>query len=339
VIAGPMCELCASGFFLRPDRTCSKCPEASGYSSTLERLGAALPFAAGIIVTLMILTVILAKLQRMSGEDNARTVWMEVSAQWIHSPTHHCRILAHCLPNRTAAQAMAHSREFCIWLVLSAQFLATATSSIAAGLPDWLFQLLRIVSLFNASPSYTSYEGCDGDYRFQAPLGIFVGAWLLVVAMLVAIYAIHHGVNVVWFAGFIFVTINALYSVIVQQCLKFLDCSASPEGGFIFTGGAASASVKILPDGTMLTEAVFMPYASRPRLASHIPVLCNCGKNLSRVDHSAWQVLVRRASAAGAACCRFSDRRRHRFSFLRSNRLAARFSQCGLRRGRRIRDS
>ncbi len=89
MIAGPMCELCASGFFLRPDRTCSKCPEASGSSSTLERLRAALPFAAGIIVTLMILTVILAKLQRMSGEDNARTLWMEVSARLIHSRAHH----------------------------------------------------------------------------------------------------------------------------------------------------------------------------------------------------------------------------------------------------------
>jgi hypothetical protein len=232
------------------------------------------------------------------------------------------------IPIATAAQAMAQSREFCIWLVLSAQFLATATSSIAAGLPDWLFQLLRIVSFFDASPSYTSYEGCDGEYRFQVPLGIFVGVWLLVVAMLVAIYAIHHGANVVQFAGFIFVTINALYSVIVQQCLKFLDCSPSPEGGFIFTGSAASASVKILPDGTTLTEAVFMPYASRPRLASHIPLLCHCGKNLSCVDHSvAWQVLVRSASAAGAPCCLLSHRRRHRFSFLRSNRLAARFSQ------------
>jgi hypothetical protein len=89
VIAGPMCELCASGFFLRPDRTCSKCPEASGSSSTLERLRAALPFAAGILLTLMILTVILAKLQRMSGEDNARTVWMEVSAHLIHARAHH----------------------------------------------------------------------------------------------------------------------------------------------------------------------------------------------------------------------------------------------------------
>ena len=88
VLAGPMCEVCASGFFLRPDRVCSKCPEASGSSSTLERLKAALPFAAGILVTLMILTVILARLERMSGEDDARTVWLEVSADRMHSRAH-----------------------------------------------------------------------------------------------------------------------------------------------------------------------------------------------------------------------------------------------------------
>jgi hypothetical protein len=206
------------------------------------------------------------------------------------------------IPIATAAQAMAQSREFCIWLVLSAQFLATATSSIAAGLPDWLFQLLRIVSFFNASPSYTSYEGCGSEYRFQAPLGIFVGVWLLVVAMLVAIYAIHRGVRLVWFAGFIFVAINALYSVVVQQCLKFLDCSASPEGGFVFTGGAATASVTILPDGTTLTEAVFMPCASRPRLASHIPLLCHYALNLPHVD--SWG---RMAGAGPGSICRWGS--------------------------------
>ena len=197
---------------------------------------------------------------------------------------------------------MAQSREFCIWLVLSAQFLATATSSIAAGLPDWLFQLLRIVSFFNASPSYTSYEGCGSEYRFQAPLGIFVGVWLLVVAMLVAIYAIHRGVRLVWFAGFIFVAINALYSVVVQQCLKFLDCSASPEGGFVFTGGAATASVTILPDGTTLTEAVFMPCASRPWLASRIPLLCHYGQKLPHVD--GWG---RMAGAGPGSICRWGS--------------------------------
>lgn len=261
-----MCEACASGFFLGPDRTCSKCPEASGSSSTLERLRAALPFAAGIVLTLVVLTLILAKLERMSGEDDARTVCMEVSAG-VRA--------VFCRNTQTVfftpggfVQATSKARDFCIWLVLSAQFLATSTSSIPAGLPDWLFQLLRIVSFFNASPSYTSYEGCGSEYRFQAPLVIFVGVWLLVAAMLVAIYAIHRGVHgvsgvrMVGVTGFIFVAVNALYSVIVPLCFKFLHCSASPEGKLIFTGGAATVSVMILPDGTTLTEAVFMPYAS-----------------------------------------------------------------------------
>jgi hypothetical protein len=36
----------------------------------------------------MILTVILAKLERMSGEDDARTVWLEVSADRMYSRAH-----------------------------------------------------------------------------------------------------------------------------------------------------------------------------------------------------------------------------------------------------------
>jgi hypothetical protein len=172
---------------------------------------------------------------------------------------------------------MAQSREFCIWLVLSAQFLATATSSIAAGLPDWLFQLLRIVSFFNASPSYTSYEGCGSEYRFQTQLLIFVGVWPLVLAEPVAIYASHRRISLVGVAGFIFVAINALFSVVLQQCLKFLDCSASEDGGFIFTGGVATASVKLLPDGTILTKTIFMRYASVAARFAHSPAEISFG--------------------------------------------------------------
>ena len=49
------------------------------------------------------------------------------------------------------AQALLQAQGFCMWLVLSAQFLATSTSSVVAGLPDWLYQLYTIVSFFNIS--------------------------------------------------------------------------------------------------------------------------------------------------------------------------------------------
>ena len=81
--AGPMCEACASGFYLRPDRTCGKCPELSGSSSAAERLRAALPFSAALVATCLIVTVLVAKVERMSGEQNTRRVWMEVTPQLL----------------------------------------------------------------------------------------------------------------------------------------------------------------------------------------------------------------------------------------------------------------
>ena len=74
-----MCEACASGFYLRPDRICSQCPESSGSSSNAERLRAALPFSAGLLGTFLIVTVLVAKVERMSGEENTWKVWVEVT--------------------------------------------------------------------------------------------------------------------------------------------------------------------------------------------------------------------------------------------------------------------
>jgi hypothetical protein len=159
-------------------------------------------------------------------------------------------------------QAIFQARDFGIWLVLSAQFLATATSSIAAGLPDWLLQLYSIVSFFNVSPSYVAFEGCGSDYRFQTPLVVFVAVWLLVLAQLILIYVSRRRKGLVDIVGFNFVALNTLYSVVAHQCFKFLHCSGSADAGFVFTGGVASANVTILPDGTTVTEAVFMRCAS-----------------------------------------------------------------------------
>ena len=158
-------------------------------------------------------------------------------------------------------QASLQSRDFHVWLVLSAQFLATATESVSAGLPDWLFQLYRVVSFFNGPTSYTSYEGCGSEYRFQTALVVFVGVLLLLAALAAVVEATHRRISLVDVAVFIFSVINALYSVVVGQCFKFLHCSAAAGGGSIFMGGVATASVEILPDGTTVTQTVFMRYA------------------------------------------------------------------------------
>ena len=144
-----------------------------------------------------------------------------------------------------------------MWLVLSAQFLATSTTSIAAGLPDWLYQLYTIVSFFNISSSYVSYEGCDSGYRFHSSRVLMVGASLLASAQATLLCTAQRlGLAVA--AGFVGSTMNALYSVVLKQSLQFLHCAPSAHGAFDFTGGVATTRVEPLPDGTTLTETVYL---------------------------------------------------------------------------------
>ena len=79
VFAGSMCEACAPGFYLRPDRVCGQCPESFGSSSAAVRVQAALRFSAAVFGTCLIVAVLVAKLERMSGETSTRKVWTEVT--------------------------------------------------------------------------------------------------------------------------------------------------------------------------------------------------------------------------------------------------------------------
>ena len=150
-----------------------------------------------------------------------------------------------------------------MWLVLSAQFLATSTSSVVAGLPSWLYQLYIIVSFFNISSSYVSYEGCESGYRFESSLVIMIGASLLTMVQATLLYAAHKRSRLAAAVRLGGSTMNALYSVVLKQCLQFLHCSPSAHGGFDFTGGVATTRVELLPDGTTLTETVYLRYVRR----------------------------------------------------------------------------
>jgi hypothetical protein len=158
-------------------------------------------------------------------------------------------------------QASFQSRDFHIWLVLSAQFLATATDAVPAGLPTWLFQLYRVVSFFKGSSSYVRYEGCGSEYRFVTPLVIFVSMLLLLAAQAAVLHATNRRNALVHVAMLIFAVMNALYSAVVEQCFKFLHCSPAAAGVSFFMGGVATASVEILSNGTTVNQTKFMRYA------------------------------------------------------------------------------
>ena len=77
--AGLLCKSCASGFYLRPDGTCAECPNAAGTSTIAEQAKVALPFASTLLGSFGIVTALLFKLARLSGENDAKRAWMQVS--------------------------------------------------------------------------------------------------------------------------------------------------------------------------------------------------------------------------------------------------------------------
>jgi len=153
-------------------------------------------------------------------------------------------------------QAILQARDFGVWLVLSAQFLATAIASIPAALPAWLFEVYTLVSFFIGSPSYVAFDGCQtttgSGYRLQAPLVVLVSVWLLVLAQPILLYASRRRKGVVQVVGFSYAAMNALYSVVAYQCFAVLACSGSVRTGVT----VATTGVKILPDGTTFTETL-----------------------------------------------------------------------------------
>jgi hypothetical protein len=76
--------------------------------------------------------------------------------------------------NRTSAvvAALGKSKDFCLWLVLSVQFMSCSLASSAAGLPEWVMYVYAVIGFFSFDSSAVSFEGCDHDssYPFTVPL-------------------------------------------------------------------------------------------------------------------------------------------------------------------------
>ena len=140
-----MCASCAPNHYFRPNRQCQQCPDQSAQLQTWVKTAG--PFALILFGVFVVIALIVWVLEVLSGE------------------------------NRTGAilPALGQSKEFCIWLVLCAQFMASSLSSVSAGLPEWIMYTYTLISFFNLDSSYVSYEGCEASGNpFILPLATLV---------------------------------------------------------------------------------------------------------------------------------------------------------------------
>jgi hypothetical protein len=75
--------------------------------------------------------------------------------------------------------AVRQSKEFCIWVCLSAQIMATASSSSAPGIPDYLTAIYKYLSFFNLDTGSTVHAECmtslfSVDYFTFSVIGVIL---------------------------------------------------------------------------------------------------------------------------------------------------------------------
>ena len=72
--------------------------------------------------------------------------------------------------------ALRQTREFGIWVCLSAQVMASASSSPAPNLPEWILNVYAFVSFFNFDTDYVVHESClQGDNPYMSTTLLLIG--------------------------------------------------------------------------------------------------------------------------------------------------------------------
>jgi hypothetical protein len=143
--AGPMCANCAPNYYLRPNAQCQLCPSKSGRLEA--QLKAAGPFVLLLLGLFALTVVIIWVLETLAGVDSKSALW----------------------------SAGGHSMQFCLWFVLSAQFMSSSVSSVSAGLPERVMYAFTLISFFSFDSDYVSFEGCDeSSYPFAMQLAVLI---------------------------------------------------------------------------------------------------------------------------------------------------------------------
>ena len=124
-----LCSRCSNNFYEAPSKKCLKCPASeNNYDALLDALW---PFCTVLIMCSLIMFF---SIYHLEGKGMRK--------------------------DESFSIAIRQTREFVIWLILSAQVMASASSSPAPNLPSWILSIYSFVSFFNFDTSYTVHESC-----------------------------------------------------------------------------------------------------------------------------------------------------------------------------------
>ena len=224
------CERCLLGWYLNVDNSCQQCDDNTGIQ-TNELWKAIIPFSLFVFVTMAIMLSIIYYLER-----TAKYHQQEMEAR--KHTEHHTNAKTFDKRATTCERTVRHTREFGIWFMLSAQVMASASSSPAPGLPNWIMNLYASVSFFNLDTSYVVHPDCAPD-NTASPSMILVCILLLVlfqIVLFVCASLVPKTYKMFYAAGqgWVFVGMSFVYPVIAKITMKSLHCKTNQFNVLMF---------------------------------------------------------------------------------------------------------
>ena len=132
---GHMCSQCCSGYFAAPDKVCERCPEKGDEYDAL--LSALWPFLCILLAVCLLMLFLIFRLETIR---NAKTPTKDGDNRW--------------------SVTLRQTKEFGIWVLLSAQVMASATSAPSTNLPEWIIQMYSSIAFFNLDTDYVVHPSC-----------------------------------------------------------------------------------------------------------------------------------------------------------------------------------
>ena len=214
--AGDQCRACIDDHYTASDRSCKQCPENTFKTLVLTFL----PFVGLMVVTYIIMGASVWKLESLKGSKEP------------------------------VAIALRQSKEFAIWVCLSAQILATASSSNSPGIPSWLNSIYVFVSFFNMDTSRVVHAECIKSPWLMRWLviGCALALMLVQAGVFAGFHYQHHqkyaqekvkklergsvrilGKSLAGVQGTLFVLLSAMYPLIAKNTLFLINCQQSAD--------------------------------------------------------------------------------------------------------------
>ena len=252
---GYKCDKCAKNYYENPGGDCQKCRDNTGIMAD-ELWNAAYPFLSLLLLLSLSMLSIVYYLEATAHNDvhemearHRKSIDTESIESGEAAENKHPQNAKAAMFDRRASvcnRTVRHVREFSIWFILSAQVMASASSSPAPGLPVWILRMYASVAFFNLDSSYVVHPDCAPDPTVFPSFilsGVLFLTLLQTFLFLVQPIFKHfdesqyvHTTHLTFatFQGTLFIFMSFVYPIVAKVTLASMKCDDNGNGVYTF---------------------------------------------------------------------------------------------------------